>query len=314
MVPGHSPARLRKHRGVALITAILISALAAMVATDLAWDNALEVRRTMVLLQRDQALQIAMGAESWAINILHQDSEESQTDHLGEIWAQEIPGLPIDGGGEVFGSITDLQGRFNVNSLIDENGEVDTASLEQYGRLLAGLGLDPRLAGITVDWLDADLDAAFPDGAEDPIYTSILPPYRTANQTLTSIGELQALDGMDKASFDLLAPHITALPGRPTINVNTATPAVLLSLDDNMSQASVEALLSEREDGGFADKETAFSSLVQPDMLNRLDEATNFFQLRIIVRIDTVRFTLYSVLERSPQGSVTPILRSFGTT
>jgi general secretion pathway protein K len=313
MARRHWPRPLQKNRGVALITAILISALAGMVATDLAWDNALDVRRTMVLLQRDQALQIAMGAESWAIGILHQDSEESQTDHLGEIWAQEIPGLPIEGG-EVFGSITDLQGRFNVNSLIDENGEVDPASLEQYARLLAALGLDPRLAGITADWLDSDLDAAFPDGAEDPIYTSILPPYRTANQTLTGISELQALDGMDKASFDLLARHITALPGRPGINANTATAAVLQSLDDNMSQASVEALLSEREDGGFADIGTAFSSLVQPDVLNRLDEATNFFQLKVVVRIDSVRFTLYSVLERDPRGSVTPILRSFGTT
>lgn len=302
-----------RNRGVALITAILISALASMVAADLAWDNALDVRRTMVLLHRDQALQIALGAESWVIGILHQDLSDSQTDHLSEIWAQELPGLPIEGG-ELFGSVTDLQGRFNINNLIDQNGAVETESVEQFRRLLDSLGLDPRFAGIAADWLDGNLEAGLPDGAEDAIYTGILPPYRTANQPLTSISELQALDGMDKTTYDLLSQNITALPGRTAINVNTATPAVLQSLDDNISTAAVEALLSEREDGGFADIETAFSSLVRPDVLNSLDEATNFFQLKVVVRIDTVRFTLYTVLQRGPQGDVTPILRSFGTT
>jgi general secretion pathway protein K len=305
--------RRRKHSGVALITAMLISALAGIVAYNLAWDNALDVRRTMVLLNHDQAVQVALGAESWVIGILHQDMEDSQTDHLAEIWAAELPGLPIDGG-EVFGHVEDLQGRFNINNLIDDNGVVDAESLEQFRRLLLALELDPRFAGIAADWVDADLDAAFPDGAEDSIYTGMTPPYRSANQSLTSISEMAALEGMDKATFDILAPHITALPGRTAINVNTATAPVLQSLDENIAASAVEALLAEREDAGFADIQTAFSSLVGPDVLNRLDEATNYFQLRIVVRMDTVRVTMYSVLLRGPRGDVTPILRSFRTT
>jgi general secretion pathway protein K len=303
----------RRNRGVALITAMLISALASIVAYNLAWDNTLDVRRTMVLLNHDQAVQVALGAESWVIGILHQDMEDSQTDHLAEIWASELPGLPIDGG-EVFGQVEDLQGRFNVNNLVDDNGQVDTDALEQFRRLLAALGLDPRFAGVAADWLDADLDAAFPDGAEDPIYTGMTPPYRSANQSLTSVSELAALDGMDKATFDVLAPHIAALPARTAINVNTATAPVLQSLDENIPPSAVEALLQEREDAGFADIQTAFSSLVTPDVLNSLDEATNYFQLRVVVRIDTVRVTMYSLLLRGPQGDVAPILRSFRTT
>ena len=304
--------RLRS-RGVALITAMLITALASIVAANLAWDNAIDVRRSMVLFNRDQAMQVALGAEGWVAGILRQDLADSQTDHLGELWAAELPPLPIEGGGEVFGSIVDLQGRFNVNNLVDQAGEVDEESLEQFRRLLRALELDPRVAGMTADWLDANRDAAFPDGAEDPIYTGFVPAYRSANQTLTSISELAAVDGMDKATFDALAPHITALPGRSNVNVNTATAAVLQSLDENMSAADVESLLAEREIGGFADIPTAFSSLVQADVLNNLDEATNFFQLRVVVQIDNVRFTMYSLLMRGPRGDVTPILRSFGT-
>ncbi|MEM9209749.1 MAG: type II secretion system minor pseudopilin GspK, partial [Pseudomonadota bacterium] len=79
----------RRQRGVALITAMIIFALAAIVAADLAWDNALDVRRTRMQLMRDQAVQVALGAESWIATILRQDLSESETDHLGEIWASE---------------------------------------------------------------------------------------------------------------------------------------------------------------------------------------------------------------------------------
>ncbi len=301
-----------KERGVALITAMLITALATMVAANLAWDNALDVRRTMVLLNRDQAIQVALGAESWIISILHQDLEDSETDHLGEIWASELPGLPIDGG-EVFGAVVDLQGRFNVNNLIDENGAVHEESLQQFQRLLLAIGLDPRFAGIAADWLDSDIDPLFPDGAEDSIYTGMIPPYLTANQSLSSISELAALDGMDKLTFNALAPHISALPGRTRINVNTATGAVLQSLDQNMTLADVENLITERKSGGFTDLQNSFASLVTPDVINQLEESTQYFQLKVVVRIDTVRITLNSVLQRGPRGDVTPILRSLGT-
>ena len=68
-----------KDRGVALITAMLITALATLIAANLAWDNALDVRRTMVLLNNDQAIQVALGAESWVIGILQQDLQDSGT-------------------------------------------------------------------------------------------------------------------------------------------------------------------------------------------------------------------------------------------
>ena len=304
----------RRNRGVALITAMLITALASMVAANLAWDNAIDVRRTMVQLNRDQAIQVAIGAESWVSSILRDDLANSETDHLGEIWASDLPGLPIDGG-EVFGRLEDLQGRFNINNLVDGNGEPIQQYVDQFRRLLQVLELDPRFAGLAVDWLDADQDASFPDGAEDAIYTGMLPPYRSADQFLTSISEIAALEGMNKESFNRLAPLIMAIPGRePTpINVNTALPAVLQSLDENLRPADIESLISERELTGFADYQNTFSSLVSGDMLDTLDESTSFFQLQVVVRIDTVRITLYSILQRSQQGDVTPILRSLGT-
>jgi general secretion pathway protein K len=301
------------HNGVALLTALLITALLATLAITLKWNNALDIRRTVVMLNRDQAVQVALGAESWMQNILRDDLANSTTDHLGEIWAGDLPPLPIDGG-EIFGSIEDLQGRFNVNNLIDANGETDPLALKQFQDLLIALQLDPRFAGIAADWIDADDQASFPDGAEDSIYTGFTPPYRAANQLLSNATELGAIEGMDKASFDILLPHIVALPRSTGINVNTATGPVLQSLGETISVADVEGLLAAREDTGFADLARSFATLVDPSVMPHLEESSSFFQLKLVVRIDTVRITYYSILERGPRGDVTPILRSLGTT
>ena len=316
--------RVRQQQGAALITAMLIMALLAILAADLTWDNGLDMRRTMTMLYYDEGVQAVYGAEDWVRTILRDDANDSSTDHLGEIWAAEFPVLPIESDtvqGAVQGGLQDLQGRFNINNLIDEDGNVDQEAYEQFQRLLLALDLDPRFAGLAADWLDADDTAGIPDGAEDSFYTGMTPPYLVANRTLTTTSELMALDGMDTATFTTLAPHIAALPklggGQPTmINVNTATPVVLQSLDDNLTPTDIERLIADREQGGFADFQKDFEPFVATDVINRfLDENSSFFELKVVVQIATVRITYYSVLYREVQGGTTvPILRSFGTT
>ena len=306
---------MKRQRGVALITAILIMALTTTLVFTLEWDNSLDLRRTYVSIYRDEAIQAALGAEAWVRTILRDDAENSSTDHLDEIWATEIPGLPLESNsiqGQIFGQIEDLQGRFNINNLIDADGDVHEPSLNQYLRLLNALDIDPRFAGLTVDWLDANQVEGIPDGAEDPLYTGLAVPYRAANQLLSSTSELAALDGMDKPTLDTLLPHIVALPGRQSINVNTATPAVLQSLGENITTGDVESLLAEREDGGFTNVETTFATIIDPDLVGTITEISSFFQLKVIVQIDTVRISYFSVLDRE-SGSPTPILRSLGT-
>ncbi len=307
---------MNRARGVALITAMLIAALVGSVAITLAWDNALDVRRTMVTLYRDQAIQVAVGSEGWVRSILREDGAQSQNDHLDEIWATDIPALPIDSEavqGQIFGKIEDLQGRFNVNNLI-ENGEANAVVLEQYQRLLMALDLDPRLAETTVDWLDPDQNETIPGGAEDPMYSALIPPYRTADQPITNVTEMAAVDGMDQVSFEILLPHIIALPGRTAINVNTASIPVLMSLGTSIDLAAAEGLVQQREGGGFVDYGTVFATLVEQDMIPWLTESSSYFQLMAVVQIDTVRVSLFTVLYRDlNSGNVAPIFRKLGT-
>ncbi|MGH8496447.1 MAG: type II secretion system minor pseudopilin GspK [Gammaproteobacteria bacterium] len=301
-----------RQRGVAAITAILMVALATIIAVSLVWENHLDQRRTGSLLAMDQALMYALGAEAWAADILLADLQNTATDHLGEPWATTLPPLPVDGG-EVAGHIEDMQGRFNINNLVTQQGTVDPIAVQQFERLLEALELDLKWAQITVDWLDADINESFPVGAEDDVYTGLRPPYRAANQPLTSVSELMSLVDMDRETFELLEPHIAALPFGSKINVNTATAPVLQSLSATIGPSEANSLIEARADTGFPDYYGAFATLVEPDVLDNLVDTTEYLRMTVRVSIGTSLLTMYSLVQRANTGAVTPLLRSFGT-
>jgi general secretion pathway protein K len=132
-----------RQRGVALITAIVLVAIATIIAVHLGTRASLDLRRTAGLLALEQGWHVALGAEAWAAEVLREDREDSQTDHLAEPWAQPLPPLPVDGG-EVRGALEDMQGRFNVNNLLTGSGEVNEVSLARFERLLEQVGADRR--------------------------------------------------------------------------------------------------------------------------------------------------------------------------
>ena len=143
-IPDRSAPRSRQ-RGVAVITAMLVVAIATMLAVNLMWDATLDQRRTLAALSADQGLMFLQGAEAWAGDILRQDLVDSpEADHLGEEWAVELPPLPVEGG-VITGRLEDLQGRFNLNNLVDNTGREDALAVAQFERLLALVGLDPQL-------------------------------------------------------------------------------------------------------------------------------------------------------------------------
>lgn len=301
-----------RQRGVAVLTAMLVVTIGTMIAVNLMWYASLDLRRTTTALAADQGLLYLQGAEAWAGDILRQDQVDSiESDHLGEIWATELPPMPVDGG-VISGRIEDLQGRFNLNNLVTPQGEEDELARRQFERLLESLELDPGIAGIAVDWLDPDNESAFPFGAEDDAYTRFDPPYRTSNTMITSPSELLAMSGVDIVTYRLLLPYVTALPSGTMLNVNTASEFILASLSDDIDLSRSASLIEERGGADFANIIQTFEGDVEPDTLQRIDGVSQYFLLSASVAIGTNQFTMYSVLQRDNSGIVRAIFRSLG--
>lgn len=303
--------RMRSQTGVALITAMLIVALATMLTGAAVWDYHLDQRRTESLLFTELAINYSVGAEGWSARILIEDAEDGNVDHPDEVWATNLPPLPIDGG-SVDGALVDLQGRFNLNNLVNEDGQTDQVAVEQFERLLLALDLDRRWAGLMADWIDADIEPNFPDGAEDSTYLGQVPPYRPPNTLVTSVSELYALPEMERSIFEILAPHVSALPRGSPINVNTATVPVLMSLSETMSASDAATIFEDRPEDGW-EQLTDLQDLLPEDVAAPLAVNSQYFRLAVRVNIGSVEFTMYSLLEREGSQSVRTILRSYGT-
>jgi general secretion pathway protein K len=193
----------------------------------------------------------------------------------------------------------------------------DPQPLEQFQRLLELVGLEPKWAAVARDWIDAD-DTPGQDGAEDQVYTSQTPPYRTGNWPMMSPAELMNMPGFGADRYRKIAPYVTALPtATATINVCTAPSVVLESLADNLNgEYSPEVLANGRKAGCFPDL-NAFRNVVGPKNLaaiaGRYDSKSQFFRLTTRITLGTTEFTLYSLLLRGNGGKITPLLRSFGT-
>lgn len=323
---GILPGRRYRQKGVALVMAVLIVALATILAVDVGFKGYLDQRRTVNTFSLDQSFEIALGGEAWASDALRRDKiQNPKQDDFTEEWATPIPPIPLeDVDGEFEGQLEDMQGRFNLNSLVTfDNGvsKVDAKAVTRLERLLEILELEPKWANIIADWIDSDDNPNFPDGAEDPVYTGLTPAYRTANMPITRSSELLSLPEFGLERYRKLAPFITALPAGTTINLCTASPELLDALVEGSRQFTLarESTKQTRAQRCFPNKQE-FEQPLSPQAKEELvdghviDETSDYFLATIWVTLGTQRFTLYSLLYRTDGTNlVRPILRSHGT-
>jgi general secretion pathway protein K len=228
----------------------MIVALATTLAAFVAFGQQLWFRQMENVSDRARTDLLRRGAVAWAAATLADDAKRDNVDHLGEIWAQGLPELPVDGG-TIRIRVEDAQGRFNLNNLWRGNSP-STADIGIFRRLLTHLRLDPELTEALVDWLDPD-NQTRPQGAEDVEYLALDPPYRAANQLLISVDELRLVRGFSPEIVETLRPYLTALPVATDININTASAPVTAALIAGLGVSQAEQLLAGRERSPFRD-------------------------------------------------------------
>jgi general secretion pathway protein K len=331
---GRQPPR---QRGIALLTAIILVAVAAIVATAIAWQSQLAARRGIAVFTVTQSLALAQGAEALAAYALRTNRQNNpQIVGLNQDWAKPYGPVEIETGAVLEASLEDQAGKFNLNSVVSQTGAgaapvvggnppaqvggplvINKEAFDQFAELLTSLNIDAGYAARLVDWIDSDDQPTFPGGAEDSYYLTMQPPHRTLNMPLTSISELLAM-GMDRTSYDRLAPLVTALPADTKLNICTAPGEVLDALSGQRSYAlDPKSLAMQRQQNNcFPDKAAFLSGVAAAHRdyaQSHIDIRSNYFRLRTWITIGTTRFTLYSLISQDSNGQIRPIIRSFGT-
>lgn len=321
----------RRQRGVALLVAILLVALGTIIAATMAYNNAMTARRAVATFEFDQALLVAQGAEALAAYGLQQQAKQnSPYIYPGQAWSQPLPPTEVLPGVMLEAYMEDLEGRFNINDLVQQDGnQPNQVAITAFQRLLTLLNMDPKWANYIVDWIDKNTDPMFPDGAEDSVYMEMDPPYRTPNLPITSTSELMALPGFTRADYDRLAPYIVALPIGTQINVCSASPYVLDALTGHEQFSADQDFEKNREAAGTCfptptDVETAAGNVAgggvgttpgtpgntQQSLASLITQTSTWFRLTSFITLGSTQFAVYTVLYKD-QAGVRPIMRSF---
>jgi general secretion pathway protein K len=250
--------------------------------------------------QRDQrqAEWLHIAATDFARFVLAEDLRSGGNDHLGEAWAIPLADTKIadflrgiDIPQEIrhvslVGQVSDAQGQFNLNSLVDSTGQINAQMLSVFQRLLENTGADRALA------------------------SQIANDLNRSGFRFTDPGQLAGFEGVNETVLRKLRPWLTALPESTTINANTASAELLRAAFQGMSASQAAAFVAARA-------ETPLKSHVDiRNLLTRIgvsqsgetllvDIKTNYFIARSEVQFGESVYVGQSVINRSTTGSTT---------
>lgn len=307
--------RQPRQGGAALLTAMIIVALIAVLASSMVWQQWRAVQVEAAERARAQSAWILAGALDWARLILREDARGSRIDHLGEPWAVPLAEARLssflagdktnaDDGPEAFlsGAITDANARYNLSNLVN-GGTIDETARATLQRLCEIVGVSADVADrIATGLRDASPPAAPIAGAsgaaagagEGQTASAADPPLLP--KTVAQLAWL----GIDPESLRTLEPYIVLLPAATFPNVNTASREVIAASIPGMDLATAERIVQQRQRSPFnsADQLRASAPALPPDSFNRLAFVTQFFEVRGRLRLGDIALEQRSLVQR----------------
>ncbi len=293
-----------RQRGAALLTAMIIVTLIATLAASMVWQQWRAVQVEAAERARTQSSWILSGALDWAKLILAEDQRNTQRTNqptaLTSPWAVPLAEARLstflaadkdsntEDGPEAFlsGSITDAQGRYNLNSLFDDSvtSTPNKDEVAKLDRLCQALGVDSSVAGRIVKGM-ADARAGAANAPLEP----------------TRVSQLTWL-GIDAASVSALEPYLVILPKTavPTlVNINTAPREVLLAVLNDPGTA--EWILQVRQRTPFPDLAKVKTQAPGLDTAKaKIFVTSNFFEVRGRLRLADRILEERSLVQRQP--------------
>ncbi len=328
------PPSLRQ-RGVAVVTALLLTTLAISIVASLFWQQQVQVRSMENQRLHLQTKWILRGALDWASLVLRQDAYTSQYTSLDQVWATPLAETRLDQyierervEGENFdatlsGNIIDATSRYNLVNLTKDRQKVPE-QVEIFRRLLDNLRLDARLAnriadfvaqgqpvGVPVDPSNPNPPNPNPPDPNPPNPTSVLPPVPPANGVpipLMQVDDLLAVQGVTQEVMAKLRPFVIVLPygtEATKLNVNTVPAELLSAIVPGMSLSQANSLVARRKTAAWRTPADFSSQAANNQQLDDTwDIKSRWFIVQSRIRLDRAALNAESLIERTPVVSV----------
>ncbi len=328
-------------RGIALLLAIFVVALASILVVDLAYTSYLGSRLSSITTKSLQAEYLLKSAVNFARTLIKEDT--SPEDAPQDNWASFIAGqvvpmnlLGIDTPGVTVSiEITPEEAKFPLRSILTRNGgEVDVKWRDAAMRLFQKLGFDDdltevdqtklfpekhfksdELVAVLIDYMDTDKDSyedqtgGFTRGFEGELAEEVF-----ANERLKRIGELANIPGFTPARLRKLSPLVTVF-GRGVLNINLASSVILESLHEDIDKSQAEAIVNFRNSQPFDDnnRRDELTNIIGEETYNAissmLDIRSRWFQVLAKVDYGTSTYFMRAYLSKADEGEL-PIIRS----
>jgi general secretion pathway protein K len=287
---------MKRQKGAALLVAMLTVALVAVLAASALWQQWRLVEVESAERSRMQMDWLLKGSLDWARLILREDARTSTVDHLGEPWAVplqesrlssflESDSVDAEQARNVFlsGQIIDQQSRLNVSNLL-EGEQISQTTLASFKKLFGLLGLSEQ----ELQLLTQNLRSALTGNSA----AGLLMPQRVEQLTWL---------GLSTRSLQMLTPHITILPERTPVNINTAGAEVLCASIPGLELADAQRMLSERSRSHFnalADINRLLGKGAKPLDASQHSVSSRFFEVRGRLRLDQLTVVSRSQVQR----------------
>jgi len=319
MMPASFILRRGRERGVAVITALLLTTLAVAIVASLFWQQQVQVRSMENQRLHLQTKWILRGALDWSTLVL--DTFRTQYTSLDQAWATPLAETRLDQyierervQGENFdatlsGNVTDACSRYNLRNLADTNG-VNTGQVELFQNLLRNLQLQYTLADKVADYVAATRPpAAVPtDGSPPPGTRSSTVPGKP--MSLLQVDDLLAVPGFTPEIVERLRPFVTVLPEAKTpVNVNTAAPELLAAVLKNASVSEANTWVAQRKQAPWRDVAN-FMTAAGNGRVAVADDAigvkSDWFFVNSRIRLDRAALDAEALIHRASAGPLSP--------
>ncbi|MDY6880456.1 MAG: type II secretion system minor pseudopilin GspK [Desulfatiglans sp.] len=249
--------RLRDNRGSALILTILVVGLIVVLTVEFNSNMRAHFHAAANVKEGLRLVNIAKSGVEYAVAVLFEDAQKTDSDTLNEIWADSkalssnLSAMFEEGRFEI--TVQDHSGKIQINQLVDSSEQKDLfsrfLSQEEFG--LESEEIDDLIDAIT-DWIDPD-DEVTGFGAENTYYQSLPEPYSCKNGPFDFLEDLMLVRGVTKELFygkegrKGLSGYLT-VHGDGKININTADTLVLMSLSEDIDRERAEDMIAYRND------------------------------------------------------------------